>query len=182
MFTERFSALAQNDTETGASPLLWLTVAVVVVALILVLTKTLKSRAASVTKPGPKFRPTLTAEDVEGIRFQPPKFGERGYDPDQVSHLLTQTVIELRRLAEENQRLQQQKADPLSPPVLMSSAVITPEQVVKHKFSTTRFPKGLSQNKVDDFLDLIVVGLRQWNAENARLRSELSGNTLGDIS
>nr|WP_231710092.1 DivIVA domain-containing protein [Arthrobacter zhangbolii] len=183
MFTGRLSAVVQNETENGgASLLLWLGIAVVVLVLIYVLAKTVKAKAGAATKPGAKFRPSLTAEDVEGIRFRPPRLRERGYDVEQVSDLLDQTVLELRRLADENLRLQQQKADPLSQPVLVGSPVITPDQVVNRKFQTLKIRQGVSPAEVDDFLDRVVLGLRQWNAENAKLRSELSGNTLGNAS
>lgn len=182
MFMEKVSELAQQDTEPGGSFLLWLGVAAGVVALIFVLSKTMKSKGASGTKSGAEFRPSLTAEDVEAVRFQPPKLGERGYEPEQVGQLLDQAVRELRRLADENRRLQLKKSDPLSQPVLLDNPVLTPDQVVNQKFSTMRFPKGCSPSKVDDFLDRIVVGLRQWNAANEQLRSEISGNTLGGFS
>ena len=183
MFTGLLSAVAPNETESGgASPLLWLGIAVAVLVLIYVLGKTTKAKAAAAPKPGAKFRPSLTAEDVEQIRFNPPGLRERGYDTEQVSRLLDQTVLELRRLADENLRLHQQKADPLSQPVLMGSAVVTPEQVVDRKFETMKLRQGVSPGQVDDFLDRVVLGLREWNTENARLRSEISGNTLGNAS
>ena len=182
MFMERVSALAQKDPEPGGSPLLWLGVAAVVVSLIFVLTKTLKCRGASDTKRGGEFQPSLTAEDVMAIRFQPPRFGERGYDPEQVGKLLDETVLELRRLADEHRRLQLKKSDPLNQSVLIGSPVITPGQVVNQKFPTTRFPKGYSQDKVDDFLARIAVVLRQWNTANEQLRSEISGNTFKGAS
>ena len=182
MFVGRLSAVAQNETESGASPLLWLGIAVVVLALIFLLAKTMKARATAAPKPGAKFRPSLTAEDVAGIRFKPPKLGERGYDPEQVSKLLDQTVLELRRLADENMRLQQQKADPLSQPVLVETPVITPDQVIDRKFQTVKSRQGISKDKVDDFLDRVVLGLRQWNTENAKIRSEISGNTAAGVS
>lgn len=180
MYMERLSALAQNETQTGTSPLLWLGIAATVAALIFVLAKALKFKAAFAANADGKFRPSLTAEDVEGIRFPPPGLREPGYEPEQVGQLLEQAARELRRLADEHLRLQQQKADPLSQPVLVGTPVITPDQVVGHKFQTTK--KGCSADKVDDFLDRVVLGLREWNAANAQLRSEISGNTVGGVS
>lgn len=48
----------------------------------------------------------LTPEDVVNKRFQPTKFRE-GYDQDEVDDFLDEVVVELRRLTQENEELQQ---------------------------------------------------------------------------
>lgn len=48
----------------------------------------------------------LTPEDVVNKRFQPTKFRE-GYDQDEVDDFLDEVVVELRRLAQENEDLRQ---------------------------------------------------------------------------
>lgn len=48
----------------------------------------------------------LTPEDVVNKRFQPTKFRE-GYDQDEVDDFLDEVVVELRRLAQENEELRQ---------------------------------------------------------------------------
>jgi DivIVA domain-containing protein len=51
----------------------------------------------------------LTPEDVVNKRFQPTKFRE-GYDQDEVDDFLDEVVVELRRLAQENDELRQRLA------------------------------------------------------------------------
>ena len=134
-----------------------------------------KAGSAAQPKTKPKMKPALTAEGVVAKRFQPTKF-QQGYDQDEVDDLLDKTVREFQRLQDENERLEQKKADPRSEPVFVTEPILTPEQVVKQKFSPTKFREGYSQDQVDDFLDLVVLALRQWGSENERLRAQLTGN------
>ncbi|WP_442860322.1 DivIVA domain-containing protein [Arthrobacter sp. zg-Y40] len=96
----------------------------------------------------------LTAEDVVLKRFQPTKF-RAGYDQTQVDAFLDRAVQELRRL--EGDPLQLSQAGPAG----IAGPLLTPEQVVNQKFAPTQFREGYSQNEVDDFLDKLVVRLRQ---------------------
>jgi DivIVA domain-containing protein len=51
----------------------------------------------------------LTPEDIVNKRFQATKFRE-GYDPDEVDDFLDEVVVEMRKLAEENETLKSQLA------------------------------------------------------------------------
>ena len=160
----------------------WLTIAAGVM-LVLLLALTIKSKMvpgaeASGTKAGrrPKIKkPLLTAEDVVAQRFIPTKFTE-GYAQKQVDELLEKIVLELRRLREENEQLQLRRTNLRSEPVSFSDPVLTPEQVMKSKFTPTKFREGYSQNEVDDFLNKVVQDLRQWSSENDQLRARNAGN------
>ncbi|MCC3293189.1 DivIVA domain-containing protein [Arthrobacter sp. zg-Y411] len=52
------------------------------------------------------------------------------------------------------------------------------DQVINQKFSPTKFREGYDQDEVDDFLQKIIAGLRQWAAENDQLRARISGNVI----
>jgi DivIVA domain-containing protein len=160
----------------------WLTIAAGVM-LVLLLALTIKSKMvpgteASGTKAGrrPKIKkPLLTAEDVVAQRFMPTKFRE-GYAQKPVDELLEGIVLELRRLQEENERLQLRMANPRSEPVSVTDPILSPEQVVNQKFTPTKFREGYAQDEVDDFLDKVVLDLRLWASENDRLREQITGN------
>lgn len=50
---------------------------------------------------------------------------------------------------------------------------LTPEDVINKRFQPTKFREGYDQDEVDDFLDEIVVELRNLNTENADLKKQL---------
>lgn len=159
----------------------WLTTAAFFM-LVLLLVMTVKSKMAPGTgasgtkaKTHQKKRPLLTAEDVVAQRFITTKFTE-GYAQKQVDELLEKTVLELRRLQEENERLQLGRANPRSEPVSFNDPVLTPEQVMNSKFTPTKLREGYSQDEVDDFLNKVVQDLRQWSSENDQLRARNAGN------
>ena len=99
-----------------------------------------------------------------------------GYAQKQVDELLEKTVLEVRRLQEENERLQLGKGNPRSGCVSVTGPVLTPEQVVKHEFTPTKFRDGYSQDETDDFLDKVGVNLPLWASENEQLRAQIAGN------
>lgn len=188
MSLEKLSLFAQGndggDGNNGDGGYVILFVALIAVVLLVVfIWKSFKpkgtpeAKTASAVKPKvkPKMKPALTAEGVVSKRFQPTKFKE-GYDQDEVDDLLDKTVREFQRLQDENERLEQKNANPRSEPVFVTEPILTPEQVVKQKLSPTKFREGYSQDQVDDFLDLIVLALRQWGSENEQLRAQLTGN------
>lgn len=191
MSLERLSLLAQSDSGNGVSPVMWVALAAVVL-LVVFIWKSFKPKGTTELKPdstsdGTSGRkqtlpvmpdngtPTLTAEDVVLQRFMPTKFRE-GYDQDQVDDFLDRTVQELRRLQEENERLQLRISNRLAGSVSLTDPILTPEQVVSQKFNPTKFREGYAQNEVDDFLLKIVTGLRERSLENERLRARVSGN------
>lgn len=160
----------------------WLTVAAGIM-LVLLLALTIKSKMVPGTEVSgtkavrrPKIKkPLLTADEVVSQRFMPTKFRE-GYAQDQVDELLERIVLELRRLQEENERLQLRMANPRSEPVSVTDPILSPEQVVLHKFKPTKLREGYAQDEVDDFLDKVVLDLRLWASENDRLREQITGN------
>mgnify|MGYP003311993341 CR=1 FL=1 len=189
---ETLSLLAQGDSENGVSPIMWVALAAVVL-LVIFIARSFKSRGASggasngsvhqngtppaapaPHKPAP-HKPVMTAEDVVAIRFMPIKLTP-GYSQPQVDELLGRITSELRRLQDDNERLQLIAAKRLNGPAALTDPIITPEQVVTQKFTPTKFREGYSQDQVDDFLDKVVVGLRQWTSENEQLRARISGN------
>ena len=194
---ERLSLLAQGDSGDGVSPIMWVAL-VAVVLLVIFIAKSFKSKGASggssngsmdrngmppaapvPHKPAPHSRaphkPVITAEDVVAMRFMPTKF-TAGYSQPQVDELLGRITSELRRLQEDNERLELIAAKRLNGPAAVTDPIITPEQVVTQKFTPTKFRDGYSQDQVDDFLDKVVLGLRQWTSENEQLRARISGN------
>ena len=182
MSVERMSLFAQGDNGGGGNVILFAAL-IAVVLLVVFIWKSFKPKrtpdgmAAPQEKPRPtsRMKQTMTAEEVASKRFQPVKLGE-GYDGQEVNAFLDRIVREFQRLQEENERLHLKKANPLGEPVPITEPILTAEQVVKQKFPPTRFREGYSQDEVDDFLDKIVVGLRQWTSENEQLRAQLSGN------
>lgn len=186
MSFERLSLFAQGNDDDGGYGIL--NVALILVALLIVFiwksfkskrtpaadTKTASLNRQAPSRSAPK-RHTITAEEVVNIRFQPTKFSA-GYDQDQVDDLLSRTIRELQRLQDENELLQLRTVNPLSGPVPIIDPTLTPEQVVNQRFQPTKFRAGYSQNQVDDFLDKVVMGLREWTSENERLRVKLAGN------
>ena len=182
MSFENLALFAQGDNEDGGNVVLFVAL-IAVVLLVVFIWKSFKPKrtpdgtAAPLKKPKtkPKMKPAMTAEEVVSKRFQPTKFRE-GYDQDEVDDLLDRAIREFQRLQDENERLQLKKVNPLSEPAFIAEPILTAEQVVKQKFPPTRFREGYSQDEVDDFLDKIVVGLRQWTSENEQLRAQLSGN------
>lgn len=177
MVFERLSLLAEGNNENGGYVTLWISL-IAVVLLVFVLMKAFKPQRTlgekgATAKSARKW--TITAEEIVAKRFMPTKFKE-GYDQDQVDALLDRVVQELLRLREENERLELKKANPRSEPVSVGDPIITAEQLVSQKFSATRLREGYSQDNVDDFLAKVVQGLRQWTAENKRLRAQLAGN------
>lgn len=184
---ETLSLLAQGDSENGVSPIMWVALAAVVL-LVIFIAKSFKSRGASggasngsvhqngtpPAAPAP-HKPVMTAEDVVAIRFMPTKLTP-GYSQPQVDELLGRITSELRRLQEDNERLELIAAKRLNGPAALTDPIITPEQVVTQKFTPTKFRDGYSQDQVDDFLDKVVLGLRQWTSENEQLRARISGN------
>lgn len=111
----------------------------------------------------------VTPEQVVNKRFAPTNFRE-GYSENSVDDFLDTVVIELRRLSNENESLKLQKPTPTKSPLL------TPEDVVNHRFVSTKFRGGYDQDDVDDFLDEIVVELRRLTAENVALRIQAVHN------
>ncbi|MGI8949630.1 MAG: DivIVA domain-containing protein [Ornithinimicrobium sp.] len=51
---------------------------------------------------------------------------------------------------------------------------LSPEDVIKKSFKSTKLKRGYQEQEVDDFLDEIVVELRRLGAENASLSSDLA--------
>lgn len=192
MSLERLSLLAQGDSDNGVSPIMWVALAAVVL-LIIFIANSFKSRSTAGGKSGGSLnlngtssaapaphkpapdKAVVTAEDVAAMRFMPTKFTE-GYSQPQVDELLSRSVSELRRLEDDNERLQLIVAKRLNGPAALTDPIITPEQVVNQKFTPTKFRDGYSQDQVDDFLDKLVVGLRHWASENDQLRARISGN------
>ena len=122
-----------------------------------------------------EWKPVITAEEVVAKRFQPTKV-RVGYDQDEVDQFLDRAVQELQRLQAENEGLQRQQLDPLSLPVFMTDSLLTPDQVIQQRFQETKIRAGYTQDEVDDFLDKIVHGLRNWTARNEENRDRISGN------
>ena len=170
------STMAQNGNDDGGTVILWSALGI---ALLIYFGFSLakKLKKAPGEKKTAARKPLITAEDVVAVRFQPTKFRE-GYDQDQVDAFLDKLVLELRRVQEENERLQRQSVDPLSPPVLVSEPIMTVDQVVDAKFSPTKFRHGYDQDAVDDFLLKVIGGLQSWITENEQLRARISGNII----
>ncbi|MCC9177434.1 DivIVA domain-containing protein [Arthrobacter sp. zg-Y750] len=181
MSFENMSVLAESNNDNGG--LLVIGGALIAALLIFVLTRVFKSKgtrpgapaktgtpggiavSGTIPAPGPNGAPVmlktvstensvLTAEDVVLKRFRPTKF-VAGYDQTQVDVFLDRAVQELRRLEGDPLQLQQLGAAGVAGPLL------TADQVVNQKFAPTQFREGYSQNEVDDFLDKLVVRLRQ---------------------
>ncbi|WP_423724597.1 DivIVA domain-containing protein [Arthrobacter zhangbolii] len=74
--------------------------------------------------------------------------------------------------------LQRHIINPLSQPVFTANPGMSADQVINQKFSPTKFREGYDQDEVDDFLQKIIAGLRQWDAENEQLRARISGNVI----
>lgn len=55
-----------------------------------------------------------------------------------------------------------------------NSSTLAPEDVVNKRFQPTRFREGYDQDEVDDFLDEIVVTMRNLAASNEKLARENS--------
>ncbi|WP_104161291.1 DivIVA domain-containing protein [Arthrobacter sp. ZGTC212] len=182
MSVERMSLFAQGDNGGGGNMILFAAL-IAVVLLVVFIWKSFKPKrtpdgmAEPQEKPRPtsRMKQTMTAEEVASKRFQPVKLGE-GYDGLEVNAFLDRIVREFQRLQDENERLHLKKANPLSEPVTITEPILTAKQVVLHDFPPNKLRGGYSPDEVDDFLDQVVIGLRQWTSENEELRAELAGN------
>ncbi|WP_423723266.1 DivIVA domain-containing protein [Arthrobacter zhangbolii] len=172
--------MAQESSDDGGSVILWWALGIALL-IYFVFSLVKKSKATADKQPvGQKAaqgNSAMTAEAVVAQRFQPTKFRE-GYDQDEVDRFLDTVVGELRRLQEENELLQRHIINPLSQPVFTANPGMSADQVINQKFSPTKFREGYDQDEVDDFLQKIIAGLRQWAAENDQLRARISGNVI----
>ena len=180
MFLANIAAMAQESSDDGGSVILWWALGIALL-IYFVFSVVKKSKTAADKQPGgqkaAQGNSAMTAEDVVAQRFQPTKFRE-GYDQDEVDRFLDTIVGELRRLQEENELLQRHIINPLSQPVFTANPGMSADQVINQKFSPTKFREGYDQDEVDDFLQKIIAGLRQWDAENEQLRARISGNVI----
>lgn len=119
----------------------------------------------------------LTAENVILKQFNATKFRE-GYDQENVDDFLDEVVAELRRIHEENENLKLHKENKPGSLAPISTPILTPEAVVNKRFKPTKFREGYDQDELDDFLDEVVVTLRDLTAENNALQGEISENLM----
>ena len=180
MFFERLSAATQisagtQDSNGGNNFSLILVLLVAAGALIYLVFKMVSSKRIKGPRKKAEWKPVITADEVVAKRFQPTKV-RAGYDQDEVDQFLDRAVQELQRLQAENEGLQRLQLDPLSPPVFMTDPLLTPDQVIQQRFQETKFRAGYTQDEVDDFVDKIVHGLRDFTARNAEIRGRISGN------
>ena len=89
---------------------------------------------------GGAARPVVSAEEVEGTRFEPRRFME-GYAPDEVDAFLRRVVDDLRR-----------------PP---GSGTLTSADIDAVRFRATKFRAGYVQEEVDDLLDRVAAELHR---------------------
>ncbi|WP_370646398.1 DivIVA domain-containing protein [Arthrobacter sp. zg-Y238] len=61
----------------------------------------------------------------------------------------------------------------------VTASILSPEEVINQRFQPTKFREGYAQNEVDDFLDRIATGLREWHSENEQLRRRLGPSQYG---